>query len=81
MVQFQRKISSVGGRLSPWVDEEEFKRRERRRSEEKSEPSGNKVETEPVTCSKLSTSPVSDPYWPRRKKNIQVNHIFTCSKH
>lgn len=80
MVQFQRKISSVGGRLSPWVDEEEFKRRERRRSEEKSEPSGNKVETEPVTCSKPSTSPVNDPYWPRRKKNIEVNPIFTLSK-
>ena len=73
MVQFQRKIESVGGRLSPWVDEDEFKRRERRRSEEKAEPAGRDLETKRSPSSPSSSpSPIPDPFWPRRKKNIQV---------
>merc|ERR1711962_538220 len=61
--KFQRKIPDVGGRLSPWVDEEELKNIEKEREVNNSTP-GQTEEGAATEDPKLK-------YWQKRRKSIQ----------
>ena len=84
--KFQRKIPTVGGRLSPWVDEEELKRREQeRRSREQETRVGEQVRSEEESRSGEQESRAqeeqkdasnTDRFWPRRRKSLQVRFVI-----
>jgi len=57
---FQRKIITVGGRLSPWIDEDQLNKQ---RLEKQMEKTAEIAEPEPIN--NLET------FWQKRRKSIQ----------
>ena len=64
--KFQRKIPTVGGRLSPWVDEEEWRSRQNPQNVAKNPQ--DSTENAPKDGEKS----VEDLYWQKKKKQLQV---------
>ena len=75
--KFQRKVPSVGGRLSPWVDEEEWRATQNSQILAKNLP--NTVENPQTVAEPVEEKTGVDPYWPRRKKSFEVTFTSTLN--